>query len=261
MRWLYFPLAFAIPLFSLLMGRFMKWKSVVGIALASAIAIWLGMTSHLLNLNQWHDEDRFFHREVEQYNNLFYAGGLAEAYRNRKDYPNAERLYELALRHFPNNATDRINFADLLLQKRKPDEALAQLQKAKGLKMTPAERGMLHNNEGMAYVQLKMYEKAITPLEEAVKAIPTHPEFFANLGAAYGLVGKNDEAIKVLEKGLSIIPNSVSLKRNLAISYMKDGHHERAIQMLEGIPIHQRGQDSETGRLLKRARDQMNSSR
>jgi Tfp pilus assembly protein PilF len=254
MRWLYFPLIFFMLFFSWALERLLRWRKTCSMPIILAFVAYLGLHSYFLNLNQWHDDWSLFHREVVEFKNLFYAGGLAEKYHDRNDYEKAERYYRLAVLHFSENATNQINYAALLVDLKRPREALVHLGKAGPLKMTLRERGRLHNNEGMAYLQLGRLDEAVRSFEHAVRLAPSDAKFWANLGGVYGNVGSYEESVSALKKGLEIEPDSTELRKNLAVTYMRMEAYEEALSTLEGIPPSERMKSKDAETLLRNLR-------
>ena len=236
MRWLYFPSTFLILFFGWAVDRLIKRRRAAGMVVVFSLLAYFGMHSYFLNSRQWHDEWSLYHREVIEFNNLFYSGGLAELYHKQKDYGEAEKYYRQAVLNYPDKAGNQINYAALLVDLQRPREALIHLDKAKTLKMMPNEKGMLHNNEGMAYLQLDRLDEAIGFFEEAVRIYPSKARFWGNLGGVYGKKGWYKRSIAALEKGLEIEPDSFELRKNLAVTHMKMEAYEEALSILEKIP-------------------------
>jgi Tfp pilus assembly protein PilF len=259
MRWLYFPLVFFMLFFGWALDRILRWKKTTSMLIISPFLAYLGMHSYFLNLSQWHDEWSLFHREVMGFKNFFYAGGLAEKYHDRNDYKNAEKYYRLTVLHFPDNVTDQINYAALLVELKKPREALAQLERVRAVKMTPEERGRLYNNQGMAYLQLGRLDEAVCSFEHAVQLAPSDAMFWANLGGAYGNMGRYEDSVSALRKGLEIDPNSTELRKNLAVTYMRMEANEEALSVLEGIPASERMKSIDAETLLRNLREKVRS--
>jgi tetratricopeptide (TPR) repeat protein len=251
MRWLYFPLLFLMAAIGWAMERLLLWKKAFGMVLVFAGAAYLGAYSYFLNSEQWRDDWSLCHREVTQFNNLFYAGCLAEQYHKRKDYEKAETYYRLAIANYPRIADDRINYAALLVHLEKPREALMHLDRAKTLKMIASERGRFYNNQGMAYFQLGRLDEAMRSFEEAVRVCPAEATFRANLGAAYGNKGQYEDSIKVLTKGLETAPTSLELRKNLSVIYIRMGAYDKALSTLEEISPSERAKSKEVETLLK----------
>lgn len=251
MRWLYFPLLFLMFFFGWAVDRLLLRKKALGIAIVLAGTAYFGAYSYLLNSEQWQDDWSLCHREVTEFNNLFYAGCLAEQYHKRKDYEKAETYYRLAVATYPRTADDRINYAALLVHLENPREALMHLDRAKPLKMIASERGRFYNNQGMAYFQLGLLDEAIRSFEEAVRVYPAEAKFWVNLGAAYGNKGQYENSAKALRKGLERNPNSLDLRKNLSVTYIRMGEYDKALSTLEGILPSERVKSREVETLLK----------
>jgi len=194
---------------------------------------------------------------VLNFNNVFYAGGLAENLLDKKRYQEAEGYFRIAINNYPYEARNYINYSALLIDTSRPDDALLYLDKAKPLTMTHNERGEWFNNIGMAYSQLKEQDKALENFLKAVDSCPEEPQFWANLGGAYGSMGDYENSISVLRKGLNIAADSIQLRKNLAVTYMKMEDYEQAITTLEKIPDRERRKYSDIEALLSKARNRL----
>ncbi len=258
-RWLYFPLMFLMMSISRGLEKLFKLRRLLVACAMVILTIYLGVYSLLLNRCQWHDEWSLFHREVIQYGNLAYAGGFAEQYHRKDDYLLANKYYVMAIHAFPEDSKNRIGYAALMLDLRRPHKALFHLKKAEGMGMTSRTRSDLFNNKGLAYLQLGRVQKAIFLMERAVGLAPHKVEFWENLGAAYGYAGDYDKSVSVLKKGRDICGDSVNLNRNLAISYMRLGSYNEAISILERLLKQETGEKRmKIEKLLKRAYRQKN---
>ena len=253
-RWLYFPMMFLALSLCRFLDRMLKLRWPLVVAATAALIIYLGTYTFFLNRDYWHDEWPLFHREVIQYGNLAYSGGLAEQYRKKNDYASANSYYIMAIRAFPGDPINRISYAALLLDLKEPEKALFHLKKAEKMKMTSKVRADLCNNKGMAYLNLGRLDKAIPLMQKAVRLAPHTVEFWENMGAAYGHAGDYEKSISVLKKGRDIAGDSVGLNKNLAISHMRQGDYGEAISVLEKISGSEMGQQGHIAELLKRAR-------
>ena len=117
-----------------------------------------------------------------------------------------------------------------LFYARRPDEAIAQLQKA--LEMDPSF-GMAHFFLGDAYVQKDMFDQAIAEFQKGVTLVGGSPARSGALGHAYAMAGKRREAIDLLGKlKLSSRQQYVS-PYAVALIYIALGDKNRAFAWLE----------------------------
>jgi tetratricopeptide (TPR) repeat protein len=242
MRWLYFPMIFLSFSWASYLQRLLNVNRFFVLSGLSALIIYFGIYSYTLNQNLWHDEDTFFRQEIQNFNNNFYAGGLAEKLLDNKKYREAERYFQMAINNYPCNAINYINYSALLIDTGRPDDALLYLSKAKSLTMNHNKRGQWFNNMGMAYFNLGKNEEALRNFKEAIIFGPNEPQFWANLGAAYGSIGDYENSLFVLQKGLNIGPDSIPLRKNLAVTYLRMGNPAMASSVLEKIPPRQRAE-------------------
>jgi tetratricopeptide (TPR) repeat protein len=259
MRWLYFPMIFLTFSCCWYLQSLLNVNRFVVLSGLSALIIYFGTYSYLLNQNLWHDENSFFRQEVQNFSNNFYAGGLAENLLENKKYQEAERYFQIAIDNYTYKAKVYINYSALLIDTGRQDVALSYLNKAKSLAMTHNERGEWFNNIGMAYFNLRKNDDALKSFKKAIIFSPNELQFWANLGGAYGSAGDYQNSIAILKKGLMRFPDSELLIRNLAVSYYRKGDYEKAISVLERIPFQRREEDSDISRLLKEARQMLKS--
>ena len=73
---------------------------------------------------------------------------------------------------------------------------------------------------GVAYMRLKQYQKAIQPLKEGKQFVyentPLEVEFCSNLGDAYNALKDYEKSDKEYDKALSLDPNNASILNNYA---------------------------------------------
>jgi len=260
MRWLYFPMIFLSFSCVWYFKKLIKIHRLVVISGLSAIIIYFGTYSYLLNQHLWHDEKSFFAQEILHFNNTLYVGGFAESLFNEGNVREAERYFQIAINDYPHEAKNYINYAALLIDTGRPDAALMYLNKVKSLPMASNERGQWLNNLGMAYFQLKKQDKAEMSFKKAVIFSPHESQFWANLGSAYGSAGDYENSVFFLQKGLNIHPDSIQLRKNLAITYINMEDFKNAIVTLETIPYQEREKDIEVNVLLKKAKEKFQNT-
>jgi len=242
MRWLYFPMAFFSIAISRFIQRFMQINRFLSLACVGLVLLYFGAYSYLLNKNLWHDEDTFFEHEVVEFKNYLYAGGFAENLLDKKKYQEAEEYFRIAIKNYPNEAKNHINYSALLIETGRMNEAMLFLNKAKPLTMSHNERGQWFNNLGMLHSKSRNRGEAIRNFKKAVLFNPKEPQFWTNLGATYGYLGDYENSVLVLKKALEIFPDSISLRKNLAITYLRTGNPAMALSILETIPQSQRAE-------------------
>ena len=255
MRWLYFPMIFLSFSCVWYCEKLIKMHRLVVISGLSAIIIYFGTYSYLLNQHLWHDEKSFFTQEILHFNNTLYVGGFAESLLDEGNVREAERYFQIAINNYPSEAKNYINFAALLIDTGRPDAAIMYLNKAKSLPMASNERGQWFNNAGMAYFGLKKQDKAVMSFKKAVVFSPHESQFWVNLGSAYGSAGNYENSVFFLKKGLNIHPDSIQIRKNLAITYINMEDFKNAIVTLETIPPQERKKDVKVNVLLKKAKE------
>jgi tetratricopeptide (TPR) repeat protein len=254
MRWLYFPMVFLVLGLSTYIQKFMERKQLLPLSIIGAVILYCGTYTYLLNIKLWHSEERFFRQEVMNFNNIYYAGGLAGNLLDNKQYGEAEHYFKIAIDHYPDKARHYISYSALLLETSRPYAALSILDKARSLTMSYRERGEWFNNMGMAYFQLNDLGTALEHFLKAVDLCPNEAQFWANLGGAYGSTGDYENSLSALKKGLNIASDSIQLKKNLAVTYMNIGEYKEAISILEEIPDRERREHKDIQDLLRKAR-------
>jgi tetratricopeptide (TPR) repeat protein len=255
MRWLYFPMVFLLLGLSKYIQNLMKINQPLKVSIIGAVIMYCGTYTYILNKDLWHNEGVFFRQEVINFNNVYYAGGLAGDLLDNKQYREAEHYFKIAIDHYPNEARDYINYSALLIETGRPREALSYLEKASSLIMNPRERGEWFNNMGMSYFRLKQLDSALRYFIQAVTSYPNEPDFWKNLGGNYGSMGDYRNSVLAFQRGLEISPDSLPLRKNLAITYLKMKDYEKARVTLEKIPSPLR--DREVDALLRKAEEHL----
>ncbi len=91
----------------------------------------------------------------------------------------------------------------------------------------------IHNNLGIAYEGLGMYESGIDELHEALRLDPDYAEVHNNLAVTYEKMEMAEEAIKELHEALRLNPDYAEGRSNLGNIYARLGNHEDAIAQLK----------------------------
>jgi protein O-mannosyl-transferase len=234
MRWLYFPMIFLLVGVSPCLKRTLEARRRLTSGLLCLLVGCFGFLTHVLNETLWHDEERFFSREVQHFRNEYYSGGLAEILHQKGDYQGAEEQFRTAVRTGNRSAKDLINYGALLIDRGRAGEALPVLQSALGLKMSFEERGELHNNLGLAEFHVGRSSEALLHFRKAVAYGPQVALFWSNLGGAYGSGGDYRRAAEAFDQALKIEPDSCAIRKGVAITLMNMQDYAGALSALEG---------------------------
>ncbi len=110
-------------------------------------------------------------------------------------------------------------------------KALIYAFKAERLKKTPE----VYNVEGLAYLGLAEYDKALAAFERAVKLDPNYSEAWANMAAVYLQRGKLDRAVEVSKRALSnrFFMHPEVAYTNMAEAYFRMGKEKKALECLD----------------------------
>lgn len=91
----------------------------------------------------------------------------------------------------------------------------------------------IHNNLGIAYERIGMYESGIDELHEALRLDPDYAEAHNNLAVIYEKMEMAEEAIKELHEALRLNPDYAQGRSNLGKIYARLGNYEDAIAQLK----------------------------
>ncbi|HKC69173.1 MAG TPA: tetratricopeptide repeat protein, partial [Bacteroidia bacterium] len=165
--------------------------------------------------------------------------------------PQAYELCALLIKQYPDNPKSHSMYADFLYRDKKTKEAIVELKKtlefdkskyqiwnqllvceseissfdslakhsAEAMDLFPDQAVPYYLN-GVAYIRLKQYKKAIQPLKEGKQFVfentPLEVEFYSNLGDAYNALKEYDKSDKEYENALKLDPNNASILNNYA---------------------------------------------
>ena len=87
----------------------------------------------------------------------------------------------------------------------------------------------IHNNLGLAYDKIGMFDKSIQELQEALRLDPGYIEVHNNLGVTYYKMGLTDEAEKELKEAIRQNPGYLEAHCNLGNIYKCSGRLEEAL--------------------------------
>ncbi|HEV3271127.1 MAG TPA: tetratricopeptide repeat protein [Candidatus Methylacidiphilales bacterium] len=128
-------------------------------------------------------------------------------------YESRESLWTDTLAGNPDSLAGHGNLGNVLLQKGRVDDAIAQYQTA--LKINPND-ALAHFNLGNAFSQKGHLDEAIAEYQKALAISPNHADAHNNLGIALAKKGEVDEAIAQFQEALRLNPGYPNAQNNLA---------------------------------------------
>jgi len=235
MRWLYFPLPFILLILYPLIEKLYARNRTMVACLFLAVIIFLGFNSYTLNRYLWHSEDAFFRQEVLQFDNYFYADGLADIYIREKKSAEAMVLFEKNFESGVKRVINYLAYADLLLENGETEKSLEYLEKARPLCFSPEDQGAYYDKKGVALFRLKIFEDAQQSIRMAISNSPEDPMYWEHLGVVQGKMGEHDKALETFKKAIRLGNNSTTIYINMANAYISTNECEEAIKFISRI--------------------------
>ncbi len=161
----------------------------------------------------------------------------AREYFNRKEYQQAERLYEQILAKDPENIYALSNLGVARFRAGKLKAAELTFQKA--IAINP-EDSFNHGTLGIVYYRQGRYDDAINVLTKSIALNPKNAIAHNYLGITASQKGWQEAAEKELQSAVALNPNYADAHFNLAVIYatseppsreLAKKHYERAIQL------------------------------
>ncbi len=150
-------------------------------------------------------------------------------------FTDAETLYRTTVTKNANCWMAHTHLGLLLMDKGRPNEAMAHLLKALELHPNQADA---HNNIGLLLTRLGRTDEAMAHLLKALELRPSHPDAHNNLGILLANSGRPDEAMVHYQKALELHPNHAEVHYNLGDLLAGMGrtdeakaHYQRALKL------------------------------
>jgi TolB-like protein/Tfp pilus assembly protein PilF len=145
------------------------------------------------------------------------------------DWPDAERSFRRAIELNPNYAIGHQFYAHFLSNARRPEEALAEIQKARDIDpLSP----MMHSFAGAIFVIARRYDDALPALQQS---LAINPDFFPThsvLGLFYQQTGKPDAAIEEYRKAYRLSGGHILQLANQGFVLGRIGRRSEAEQII-----------------------------
>jgi serine/threonine-protein kinase len=139
---------------------------------------------------------------------------LAIALRKEKNWAEAEGYYRVAVALRPEAAAAHNDLGTLLLDLKRPQEALAAFHKA--IEIDP-KFAYAHNNLGTLLLDLKRPQEALAAFHKAIEIDPKYAIAYNNLGLALRDLKRPQEALEACRKAIEIDPKLAEAYNNLGL--------------------------------------------
>lgn len=251
MRWLYFPMPFILILLAMPLKKLYEFNHRLVFLLFIPVIFYLGFNSYTLNRFLWHSEEDFFKQEILQFENYFYADGLASIYVKEKKPELAMAFYEKNIKSGVKRISNYLDYADLLLKKGDPEKSLEYLEEAQTFCFSNNNLGLLYHIKGLAYLSLNNLKDARKYISKGIKLSPKESVYWENMGVVQGRIGDHKGAIKSFKKAIRLGTESSNIYKNLVNGYILNNECQAALKLI--YRINKGNKNAELNRLLKDA--------
>ncbi len=167
-------------------------------------------------------------KEIYEWEANFYLG---LTYMRQDEMKQAEEYMSEAYEISPEDHSTLINYARILYNRDKLDEALEVLRQVPA--DLRAEDGRYFNVRGLIAMAQDDMRMAIRSLDTAVEREPDNYFIRNNLGLAHIREGNYEDAVKHLEEAVDMEPRQAYIYNNLGVSYENLNELERAKESYE----------------------------
>ncbi len=143
----------------------------------------------------------------------------------------AAEYYENALEILPDLEGVKVPLGMLYFKIKAFDKALALLENAPEVDLTPD----VLNNLGAACLNAKAYDRAEIYLKQALDAKPAYAEAQKNMAVLYQEQKRDEEAVATYEKYIDLRPADIDTQHSFALYLTKLGKWEQAANLLDDL--------------------------
>jgi len=155
----------------------------------------------------------FFQRALEiDPAHLIALLNLGNAYRQRKDWPEAKKALQRAFDVGPDDPEVNYSLGMVCAQLEESDRAYEYLKRA--VELRPVYPEAL-NNLGVLYLRTRRPEEAVHSFEESIRVAPEYDQAYLNLARVYANQGEREKAREVLLELLKQHPDHARAKAEL----------------------------------------------
>lgn len=184
-----------------------------------------------VNLELWNDAKKHFESvvkfESEDATSWFY---LAKCYEKLGDFISAKNSY---IKVIELRAEYLEAYKSLCVVFMRLNEAIEAINYAQRAKAYDNEDFIYDFIIGTAYMKNKEFDKALEPLNEALRKDPRNLGTLNSMGTCYMATGNTAKAILTYEKALEINPKAPMAYYNIGSAYQIQQNHKKAVEYLK----------------------------
>jgi tetratricopeptide (TPR) repeat protein len=169
-------------------------------------------------------------------NNASYYTDRGTAWLNKKEYDNAIADFNEAIRRDPNDVPAFWNRGCAWLNKKEYDKAIKDF--SDGIRLDP-NNAILYRNRGIGWGEKGDYNKAIGDFDEAIRLNPKDASAFYGRGQAWSFGKVYDKAIKDYDEAIRLDPNNASFHASRALAWdlkkIDDKEREKSAEYVRGL--------------------------
>jgi tetratricopeptide (TPR) repeat protein len=150
---------------------------------------------------------------------------LTSAYRQDKQYENALKTVEQAIKLQPDDAQILNEKFWVLLDLNRDQEALDIINQV--IHLSP--RAVFYVSRGLTYHDLKRYEEALAEYDQAIALDPNFVNAYNNRGLVYRDLKRYEEALAEYNQAIALDPNFVNAYNNRGNVYRDQKRYEEAL--------------------------------
>lgn len=169
---------------------------------------------------------------------------LAQAYQQKKAYPEAEHHYLQALSLSDNDPRYQNNLAALYLDMKQWDKAITYFDKAAG-NLLFSNSHIALTGKAYAFFKKQDYPAALQQYQEVIETVPKYARAYYLKSETYQAMGQNEQAISTLEQALDTSPGYLPAIYQLGVLLLQKQQAVEATEKFERVV--QLAPDSEWG--------------
>lgn len=159
---------------------------------------------------------------------------LAQAYQQRRAYPESEKQYLEALALSGNDPRYQNNIASLYLDMGQWDKAIGYFEQAAGNLLFDSPQVAM-TGMGYAYLQKQDYDTALKTFREVSALYPNYAPAFYYQAEVYRLTADERLEKVALQRTVDLAPDFIQARYRLAVQLVKEKNHAQARQQLKTI--------------------------